>query len=229
LERAGKKYRELAKKIDKGKAYNLTEAMTLAAETSPTKFDAVIELHINLNADPKQADQNIRGTVVLPAGVGRNIKVAVLAEDDQTVAAKKAGADIVGKDEIFTKLDKEQIDFDVLITMPQLMPQLGKYARLLGPRGLMPNPKSGTVTNDLAKAISEAKAGRVEYRMDSAAIIHAAIGKASFGGDKLLQNSQALLSSVRSAKPPSIKGGYIKSIYVSSTMGPSVKIDNLAS
>jgi large subunit ribosomal protein L1 len=224
-ERAGKKYREALKLIDKSKSYPLNEALDLAVKTSPTKFDGTIEMHINLGVDPKQADQNVRDSVVLPAGTGKNVRIAVLADGEQATLAKKAGADIAGKDEIFAKLDKEDIDFDVLIAAPAMMPQLGKYARLLGPRGLMPNPKSGTVSQDPAAAVQEQKAGKVEYRVDQHGIIHLAIGKASFGGEKLLQNAEQVLSSVRAARPATLKGIYIKSSYVTSTMGPSIKVE----
>jgi ribosomal protein L1 len=224
-ERASKRYREVAKLIDKSKIYPLAQALDLATKTANTKFDASIELHINLGVDPKQADQNIRETVVLPAGTGKTVRIAVLADADESAKAKTAGADIVGAEQIMAKLDKEEIDFDVLIATPATMPQLGKYARLLGPRGLMPNPKSGTVTQNTAAAVQEAKAGRVEYRVDQAGIVHLSIGKASFGADKLGQNAEAVLSSIRAAKPSSLKGIYIKSIYVTSTMGPSIKVE----
>jgi large subunit ribosomal protein L1 len=205
-ERAGKKYRELAKTIDKSKTYSLAEALELATKTSPAKFDATVELHINLGVDPKQADHNIRGTVVLPAGTGKDVKVAVV------------------DDELLAKLDKGVIDFDVLVAAPAFMPKLGKYAKLLGPRGLMPNPKSGTVSADTAKAVKEAQAGRVEYRVDQAGIIHVGVGKVSFGADKLNQNSEAILSAIRSAKPASLKGNYIESIFVATTMGPGIRV-----
>ena len=224
-ERAGKKYREAVKLIDKTKAYPIAEALDLAARTTTTKFDASIELHINLGVDPKQADQNVRGTVALPAGTGKSVKIAVLAEAEDAVKAKTAGAELVGVDEVFAKLDKEELDFDVLIATPATMPKLGKYARLLGPRGLMPNPKSGTVSQNPAEAVKEAKGGRVEYRVDQAGIIHLSIGKASFGVEKLVQNAETVLSSVRAARPASLKGIYIKSIYASSTMGPSIKME----
>jgi large subunit ribosomal protein L1 len=223
-ERAGKKYRESLKLIDKTKDYPLAEALELAAKASPVKFDASIELHINLGVDPRQADQNVRDTVALPAGTGKSVKIAVLADASEAAKAKAAGADSAGEDEIFAKLDKEELDFDILIATPAMMPRLGKYARLLGPRGLMPNPKSGTVAADTAEAVNQAKAGRVEYRVDQAGIIHLSVGKASFGKDKLNQNAEAVMASVRAAKPASLKGIYIKSIYVSSTMGPSVKV-----
>jgi len=224
-ERAGKKYREAVKLVDKTRTYSLGEALELATKTSTTKFDATVELHINLGVDPKQADQNVRDMVVLPAGTGKTIRIAVLAEDDDAKAGKAAGADLSGSEELFAQLDKEQIEFDVLIATPAMMSKLGKYARLLGPRGLMPNPKSGTVTTDVAKAVNEAKAGRVEYRVDQAGIIHLGIGKVSFGPTKLEQNASAVLSSIRSAKPASLKGTYLKAGYVTTSMGPSVKIE----
>jgi ribosomal protein L1 len=223
-ERAGKKYREALKLIDKTKEYALADALELAAKTSPTKFDASIELHINLGVDPKQADQNVRDTVALPAGTGKTVKIAVLAEADEAAKAKTAGADTAGEEAVFAKLDKEELDFDILIATPSMMPKLGKYARLLGPRGLMPNPKSGTVSANTAEAVTQAKAGRVEYRVDQSGIIHLSIGKASFGKDKLAQNAEAVMTSVKAAKPASLKGIYIKSIYVTSTMGPSIRV-----
>jgi large subunit ribosomal protein L1 len=224
-ERAGKKYREAAKLIDADKNYSLAEALELASKTNPAKFDASIELHINLNVDPKQADHNIRDTVVLPAGTGKTIRIAVLADDEGSAKAKKAGADHADADKLFAMLDKETLDFDVLIAQPPMMAKLGKYARLLGPRGLMPNPKSGTVTANVETAVSEAKAGRVEYRVDQSGIIHLAVGKASFKPESLNLNAQAVIASIRAAKPASLKGIYIKSIHTSSSMGPSIKID----
>jgi len=228
LERSGKRYKEAAKLIDKNKAYTLAEALDIAVKTANTKFDATVELHVNLGVDPRQADQNVRDMVVLPAGTGKKVRIAVLAEADDAKKATAAGADLAGVDEIFAKLDKEDIDFDVLIATPALMPRLGKYARLLGPRGLMPNPKSGTVSTDPAAAVGEAKAGRVEYRVDQSGIIHMGIGKASFGADKLTRNAEAVLASVKAAKPASLKGIYIKAIYVATTMGPGIKIDTAA-
>jgi large subunit ribosomal protein L1 len=224
-ERAGKKYREAAKLIDKTKLYPLAEAVELATKTSSTKFDASVEMHINLGVDPRQADQNVRDNVVLPAGTGKTVRIAVLCEAEDEAKAKAAGADIIGADKIFADLDKEDINFDVLISVPNMMARLGKYARLLGPRGLMPNPKSGTVTANIEAAVGEAKAGKVEYRVDQAGIIHLAIGKASFTPAKLQQNAEAVLASVRAARPASLKGIYIKSAYLSTTMGPSIKIE----
>ncbi len=195
----------------------------LAVKTSTVKFDASVELHVKLGVDPKASDQNVRDTVVLPSGSGKNVKIAVFTDED-TASLKKTGADIVGSDDLLAQLDKEVLNFDVLITSPQMMARLAKYARILGPRGLMPNPKSGTVTKDLAGAVKQAKSGRVEYRVDSEGIIHLSIGKVSFGDDKLSQNAEAVMASIKAAKPSSIKAVYIQSIYVSSTMGPSVPV-----
>ena len=223
LERKGKNYRKNAELIEKGKAYPLSEAVTLAQKSSHVKFDATVELHINLGVDPRHADQNIRDNLVLPAGTGKNVRVAVLT--DEAAEAKKAGADIAGTDDLFASLDKGNLDFDILIATPQLMPKLGKYARTLGPRGLMPNPKSGTVTTDVNKAIAEAKAGRVEYRVDSTGIVHLGVGKVSFGAAKLEQNVQAVLASVKANKPQSVKGTYVKAVHLTTSMGPSINVD----
>ena len=227
-ERAGKKYREATKLIEKDKLYSLTEALTLATKTSTTKFDASVELHVNLGVDPRQADQNIRDSVSLPAGTGKQLRVAAFVEGDDIEKAKKAGADITGADEITAQLDKEEIAFDTLVATPALMARLGKYARLLGPKGLMPNPKSGTVTADISKAVSEAKGGKVEYRVDPVGIIHLAIGKVSFGPEKLLANAEAVMSSIRAAKPASLKGFYIKRITITTTMGPGIGVETNA-
>ena len=224
LERRGKKFREMAKQIDQDKSYELKEAIELAIKTSPVKFDATMELHINLNVDPRQADQNIRGMVVLPAGTGKSLRVAVFGEADEVAAAKKAGADIAAGDEFLQALDKGQLDFDILVASPKVMAKLGKYAKLLGPKGLMPNPKSGTVTTDVAKAVAEAKAGRVEFRVDSTGIIHVGFGKVSFSSDKLVQNAEAVIGAVRNAKPASIKGSYFKSGFITTSMGPSIRL-----
>lgn len=224
LERAGKKLREVSALVDKSKEYSLKEAVDLAIKTTTTKFDATVELHVNLNVDPRQADQNIRGQLVLPAGTGKTVRVAVLADGPDAEAAKKAGADIAGTDDLFAELDKNQVNFDLLIATPTQMAKLGKYARLLGPKGLMPNPKSGTVTPNVEKAVKEAKAGRVEYRVDSTGIVHLGIGKVSFGEAKLMENLEATLASIKSSKPASVKSSFIQSIYLSTSMGPSVKI-----
>ncbi len=224
LERRSKKYRKSAELIEKGKEYTLKDALELATKTSPVKFDASVELHIRLNVDPKQADQNIRDSVILPEGTGKTVKVAVLAEEDLAKKAKSAGAVVAGTEEIFSLLDKEQMDFDVLIAAPELMQKLSKYARLLGPKGLMPNPKSGTVTKNIEKAVKESLAGRVEYRVDSTGIVHLSIGKASFGATKLLKNADAVVASIKAKKPSSVKGAFVKSAFASSTMGPSIKL-----
>jgi large subunit ribosomal protein L1 len=225
IERVGKKYKEAYKQIDRQKIYSLPEAIDLAIKTSPSKFDATVEMHINLAIDPKNSDQNVRSTVILPHGSGKKLKVAVFAEGNDATKAKSAGADIVGSDQILEALDREQIDFDILISTPSLMPRLGKYAKLLGPKGLMPNPKSGTVTNDLVKAVNDAKAGRLEYRADQSGIVHLGIGRTSLGPQKLLENAQTVVTSVKSAKPASVKGTYIKSAFIATTMGPSIRTE----
>jgi large subunit ribosomal protein L1 len=224
LERRGKNYRKVSELVDKTKEYSIKEASLLIGKLNPVKFDASVEIHVRLGVDPKQADQNIRANLVLPAGTGKSVSVAVFADVDKLDAAKTAGADIAMSEDFLAQLDKEKIDFDILIATPSMMPKLGKYARLLGPKGLMPNPKSGTVTNDVAKAVEEAKAGKVEYRVDQNGIVHVAIGKISFDSDKIATNLTAVLNSVKSAKPSSIKGAYIKSVYLTTSMGPSVKI-----
>lgn len=225
IERRGKNYRKVAEAVEAGKVYDLKEALELATKTNPTKFDASVELHVRLGVDPRQADQNIRATVALPNGSGKTVRVAVFAPEGDHAAAKKAGADIVGDDEFLKQLDKEELNFDTLIATPAYMARLGKYARLLGPRGLMPNPKSGTVAADVAKAVAEAKAGKVEYRVDKQAIVHIGIGKVSFGTDKLVQNAQAFLDSLKSQKPGSLKGTYVKTASVATTMGPGIKVE----
>ncbi len=229
IERRGKNYRKVAELLEVGKVYTLSEALELASKTNPSKFDASVELHIRLGVDPRQADQNIRATVSLPNGTGKTIRVAVFAPEAEHDAAKKAGADIIGDEEFLKQLEKEDLNFDILVATPQYMPKLGKYARLLGPRGLMPNPKSGTVATDVAKAVSEAKAGKVEYRVDKQAIVHLAIGKVSFGGAKLAENAKAFFDSLNAQKPTSLKGGYIRTISVSTTQGPGIKVENSAS
>jgi large subunit ribosomal protein L1 len=227
LERRGKKYQEAHKLIEKGKVYTLKEAVELAIKTSPVKFDATMEAHARLGVDPRQADQNIRTTLVLPNGNGKTVRVAVFAPLDVAKAAKAAGADIAEDEEFLKRLEKGEVEFDVLISTPQYMPKLGKFARLLGPKGLMPNPKAGTVTTDVEKAVKEAKAGKVEYRVDKQAIVHIGLGKVSFGADKLLANAEAFFESLKSQKPASIKGSYVKSVYITTSMGPSIQIENL--
>lgn len=225
LERRGKKYQEAAKKLEVGKHYPLAEALELASMTSPASFDASVEVHVVLGVDPRQADQNIRSTVSLPHGTGKTVRVAAFVADEDAAAAKKAGADVAGEQDVQKLLDREQLDFDILVATPQMMPKLGKYARLLGPRGMMPNPKSGTVATNFAAAVKEAKGGRVEYRVDKQAIVHLAIGRVSFGGAKLADNAQVFFDSLQGAKPSSIKSTYIRSISVTTTMGPGIRVD----
>ena len=225
LERRSKGYQKAFSQIEKDKTYSLAQALELAAKTSHVSFDATVEVHARLGVDPRQADQNIRDTIVLPAGTGKTVRVAVFADPDGVAVAKKAGADIAGSEEFLQQLDKGIVDFDVLVATPAMMAKLGKYARVLGPKGLMPNPKSGTVTNDIAKAVQESKAGRVEYRVDSTGIVHVGIGKVSFGSAKLTENAEALFASIKQNKPSSIKGAYVKSLYLSTTMGPSIPME----
>ena len=224
LERSSKKYRQVSELVDKDKEYSIKDALDAMIKTSTTKFDSSVEIHVRLGVDPKQADQNIRETIVLPAGTGKNVRVAVFGEPEEVVLAKKAGADVAGSEEFLQQLDKGVIDFDVLIASPKVMAKLGKYARVLGPKGLMPNPKSGTVTTDIEKAVTQAKAGKVEFRVDEYGIIHLSVGKVSFGSEKLLENVQAVFASIKAAKPSGIKGNYVNTIYFSTTMGPSVKV-----
>jgi large subunit ribosomal protein L1 len=227
IERRGKNYRKVAELVDNSKVYSLNDALELATKTNPSKFDTSVEVHVRLGVDPKQADQNIRATVSLPNGTGKTIRVAVFAPETDHATAKTAGADIVGDEDFLKQLDQELINFDVLIATPKYMPRLGKYARLLGPKGLMPNPKSGTVAIDVAKAVSEAKAGKVEYRVDKQAIVHLSIGKVSFSAKKLEENAHAFFESLRSQKPTSLKGSYVKSTSISTTQGPGIKIENV--
>ena len=226
LERRSKNYRKVAEKVETGKVYSLAEALALAVETNPVKFDASVEVHIRLGVDPRQADQNIRATVTLPNGTGKTVRVAVFAPEADAKKAKAAGADIAGDEEFVKQLDKGELNFDVLIATPAYMPKLGKYARLLGPKGLMPNPKSGTVTADVTKAVTEAKAGKLEYRVDKQATVHLSIGKVSFGANKLEENAKSFFASLQSQKPSSLKGSFVKSTSISTTMGPGIKVEN---
>lgn len=223
LERASKGFRKSAEQLEIGKKYTLDEAIALAKKTSHVKFDATVELHVNLNVDPRHADQNIRDSLLLPAGSGKKVRVAVLTDDP--AEAKKAGADIAGTEDLLAQLEKGTINFDILIATPALMPKLGKHARTLGPRGLMPNPKSGTVTTDINRAVAEAKAGRVEYRVDTTGIVHLGFGKVSFTAPQLLANVQAVLTSIKANKPSSIKNAYFKAVHITTTMGPSIAVD----
>ena len=225
LVRRGKAYREAAKKIDVSKLHTVKEAAELATQTNPAKFDASVEVHARLGVDPRQADQNIRATVQLPHGTGKKITVAVFAPEAELDAAKKAGADITGDENFLKQLEKEVLDFDVLIATPQYVPKLAKFARLLGPRGLMPNPKAGTVTTNLSKAVKDAKTGKVEYRIDKQSIVHLGVGKVSFGTDKLTENIEAFLQNLNSHKPSSLKGAYVKSLTITTTQGPAIKVE----
>jgi ribosomal protein L1 len=227
IERRGKAYQTVAKLVEKDTVYALADALSLAVQTNPSKFDASVEVHVKLGVDPRQADQNVRATVSLPNGTGKTIRVAVFAPEADHAGAKKAGADIIGDETFLAQLDKEVIDFDILVATPAYMPRLGKYARLLGPRGLMPNPKSGSVAADVAKAVTEAKAGKVEYRVDKQAIVHLSIGKVSFGADKLAVNAKAFFDSLQSQKPTSLKSSYVKSTSISTTQGPGIKVANV--
>lgn len=220
---AGKKYLESVKNIDTRKTYELEEATASVLATAKANFDETIELHVRLGVDPRQADQQVRGTVVLPNGTGKNVKVLVIAKGDKADAALAAGADEVGAEEMIAKIQGGYLGFDVVITSPDMMGQLGRVAKILGPKGLMPSPKSGTVTMDLAKAIKETKAGKVEYRVDKTAIIHCPVGKKSFGAEKLNENINALMDAIVRAKPAAAKGIYLKSMTLASTMGPGFK------
>lgn len=225
LKQHGKAYRTAADLVDRTQHYELPEAVALAKQTATTKFDATVELHINLGVDPRQADQMVRATVVLPAGTGKKLRVAVLAATDKHAEAKKAGADIVSDGDLIAKIEKGKLDFDVIIATPDMMAQLSKVAKVLGPRGLMPNPKSGTVTANVANAVEQAKAGRVEFRIDKQAIVHASIGKASFTTDQLEGNAKALIDAILKAKPSSAKGTYVTAITMAASMGPGIKLD----
>lgn len=222
----GKKYAESLKAYDRSKAYDVDEAMGLAVDTAKAKFDETIELHVRLGVDPRQADQQVRGVLVLPNGTGKTKKVLVIAKGERADAAAAAGADFVGAEEMIQKIQTENwFGFDVMVTTPDMMGVVGRIGRLLGPKGLMPNPKSGTVTMDVAKAVQEVKAGKVEYRLDKTAIIHCPIGKKSFGTEKILENFNALMDAIVRAKPAAAKGQYVKSVTLTSTMGPGVKVN----
>ncbi len=222
-----KNYKASLAEVDVKKAYEPGAAVENAIATAKAKFDETIELHVRLGVDPRQADQQVRGTVVLPNGTGKSVRVLVIAKGERADAAAAAGADIVGAEEIIQKILSDNfLDFDVCITSPDMMGQMGRVARILGPKGLMPSPKSGTVTMDVAKAVKEAKAGKVEYRLDKTAIIHCPIGKKSFGKDKLLENYQTLMDAIVKAKPAAAKGVYIKSVTLAATMGPGIKVSH---
>ena len=222
----GKKRKEALGKLDKNKAYSLEEASALVKEISTTKFDASVDVAVRLGVDPRKANQMVRGVVTLPHGTGKDVKVLALVTPDKEAEAKEAGADFVGLDEYLDKIKGGWTDVDVIITMPSVMGKLGPLGRVLGPRGLMPNPKTGTVTMDVAKAVSDVKSGKIDFKVDKTGIVHAAIGKASFDAEKIAANARELITTLVKLKPTAAKGVYIKSIYMSSTMSPSVAVDS---
>ena len=222
----GKKYVDSQKLLEKSKLYDGAEAMNLVCQTSKAKFDETIEVHLRLGVDSRHADQQVRGAIVLPHGTGKKVRVLVFAKGDKATAAKEAGAEYVGDMDLVEKIQKENwFDFDVIIATPDMMGTIGRLGRVLGPKGLMPNPKAGTVTMDVAKAVNDAKAGKIEYRLDKTNIIHCPIGKASFGAEKLAENFNTLVGAVIKARPAAAKGQYIKSCVVASTMGPGIKVN----
>ena len=222
----GKNYQDSQKILDRSKLYDTNEAFALCVQTAKAKFDETVELHVRLGVDSRHADQQVRGAIVLPNGTGKSVRVCVFAKGDNAKAAEEAGAEIVGAEELVQKIQTENfMDFDVVIATPDMMGLVGRLGKVLGPRGLMPNPKAGTVTMDVAKAVVEAKAGKIEYRLDKTNIIHCPIGKASFGSDKLVENFETLIGAIVKAKPAAAKGQYIKSCVVATTMGPGVKVN----
>jgi len=220
-----KKQKEAVGKIEKGKEYSLEEASSLIKEMTFTKFDSSVDIDVRLGVDPRKADQMVRGVVSLPHGVGKEVKVCVLCTPEKEQEAKDAGADFVGLDDLVKKIEGGWTDMDVIITMPSVMAKVGKLGRILGPRGLMPNPKSGTVTMDIGKTVAEVKQGKIDFKVDKFGIIHTSIGKTSFDADKILDNAEEILNTIAKLKPSSAKGAYVKSIYLSSTMSPSIPID----
>ncbi len=222
----GKRYVEASKLVEAGKSYEAKEALEIIEKMPKTKFDQTVELHVKLGVDSKHADQQVRGTVVLPNGTGKSQKVLVFAKGDKAKEAEAAGADYVGAEELIPKIEKENwFDYDVIVATPDMMGVIGRLGRVLGPKGLMPNPKSGTVTMDVTKAISEIKSGKVEYRLDKTNIIHLGIGKVSFGAEKLIENYETIIEAIIKAKPAAAKGQYIRSVYLTTTMGPSLSIN----
>ncbi len=222
----GKKYQESVKVFDKNKAYDPAEAIDLVCKTSKAKFDETVELHVRLGVDSRHADQQVRGAVVLPNGTGKTVRVLVITKGDKVADAQAAGADYVGAEEYIEKIQKENwFEFDVIIASPDMMGMIGRLGKVLGPKGLMPTPKAGTVTPDVARAVTEVKAGKIEYRLDKTNIIHCPIGKASFGTEKLTENFEALMGAIIKAKPAAAKGQYIKSCVMASTMGPGIKVN----
>ncbi len=226
MKKFGKKYVEASKMIDKSKEYTVTEAVDLVKKTSITKFDASVEIAINLNIDTKKADQQMRGSIVLPHGTGKTKRICVLAKGEAAEAAKKAGAEFVGEADLIEKMAKENwFDFDIIVATPEMMPLLGKIGKVLGPKGLMPNPKTGTVTTNTAAAVEDIKKGMIEYRADSYGIVHTSVGKTSFDANKLAENIEFIVNTIIKAKPLTVKGNYINSIVISSTMGPGIRLD----
>jgi large subunit ribosomal protein L1 len=221
----GKKMDSAAKKVEPGKEYSLEEAVKIVKETSYTKFDETVDMALNLGVDPKKSDQMVRGTVVLPHGMGKKVKVLVFAKGEKETEAREAGADYVGAEDLVEKIQKGWLDFDNAVATPDIMGLVGKLGKVLGPRGLMPNPKLGTVTFDVAKAVKEIKAGKVEYKTEKAGIVHVPIGKVSFDAEKLLDNARVIIDAVVKAKPGTSKGKYLKKIALSSTMGPGIRVD----
>jgi large subunit ribosomal protein L1 len=222
---SGKSYRDALAKVDRNQRYLLEDSLQLAKETARAKFDETVELAIRLGVDPRQADQNIRGTVTLPHGMGKAVRVLAFAKGEKEKEAQEAGADFVGSDELIKKINEGWLDFDKAVATPDMMAAVGRIGKVLGPRGLMPNPKTGTVSTDIGKAVKEIKAGKLEYRVDKAGIVHVPVGKASFGPEQLIENAKAVLMSVLRAKPASAKGNYVKGVTVTTTMGPGIKID----
>src|SRR5215467_2923420 len=228
MAKLSKKRKAAEAKIDKNKVYSLKDASSLVKDINTTKFDASVDLHIRLGVDPKKADQQVRGTVSLPHGTGKTKKVLVLCTPDKEAAAKEAGADYVGLDEFITKIEGGWVDMDVIIATPAVMPKIGKLGKVLGPRNLMPNPKTGTVTNDVSAAVNEVKGGKIAFKVDKAGIIHASIGRVSFTPEKLVENSQELINAIVKAKPATAKGTYLKSVFLASSMSPGIAIDTKA-
>jgi len=229
MPKRGKKYRQVAQLVDRTRTYSPAEAIELARKTSPTNFDATVEVHLNMGVDPRHADQQVRGVVLLPHGTGKQVRILVFAEGEAEKIAQEAGADYVGTDELIKKIQDGWLDFDVAIAIPQVMGKVGRLGRILGPRGLMPSPKTGTIVqpDDLPRLIREARKGRVEFRVDRTGNIHVPIGKVSFSNEQLLENFAALMEAIIRAKPSGVKGQYVKKVYVTTTMGPGIKVNPL--
>lgn len=221
----GKSYRAVSAKVDRSQRYLLGDSLRLAKETARAKFDETVEMAVRLGVDPRQADQNVRGTVTLPHGMGKTVRVLAFAKGEKEKEAQEAGADFIGSDDLIKKISEGWFDFDKAVATPDMMVAVGRIGKILGPRGLMPNPKTGTVTMDIGKAIKEIKAGKLEFRVDKAGIVHVPVGKASFGSEQLIDNATAVLMAILRAKPPSAKGNYVRGVTISTTMGPGIKVD----